>query len=66
MIGLPDSNKGGAKRHILVQGPWAGLREHPKRDFGPNFSLKIPGMDGPECSFSCFFFFSIESVPFEC
>ncbi|KAL6335413.1 hypothetical protein AAG906_029656 [Vitis piasezkii] len=28
---LPDSNKGGTKGHVL----------HPKRDFRPNFSLKI-------------------------
>ena len=40
---LPDSNKGGAKGHVLVRGPWAGLSEHPKRDFCPNYSVKLPG-----------------------
>ena len=40
---LPDSNKGGAKGHVLVRGPWADLSEHPKRDFCPNYSLKLPG-----------------------
>ena len=39
---LPDSNKGGAKGHVLVRGPWAGLLEHPERDFCPNNSLKLP------------------------
>ena len=40
---LPDSNKWEAKGHILVRGLWAGLKEHPKRDFIPNYSLKLPG-----------------------
>ena len=40
---LSDSNKGGAKGHALVRGPWAGLSEHPERDFSPNYSLKLPG-----------------------
>ncbi|KAL6319916.1 hypothetical protein AAG906_036990 [Vitis piasezkii] len=39
---LPDSNKRGAKGHVLVRGPWAGLLEHPERDFCPNNSLKLP------------------------
>ncbi|KAL6315343.1 hypothetical protein AAG906_000447 [Vitis piasezkii] len=39
---LPNSNKGGAKRHVLVKGPWVGLSEHPERDFCPNYSLKLP------------------------
>ena len=49
---LIDSNKGGAKGHALVRGPWAGLMEHLERYFGPNYSLKIPGRDGSECPFS--------------
>ena len=40
---LLDSNKGGAKGHVLVRGLWAGLMEHPERDFSPNYSLKLPG-----------------------
>ena len=51
VMGLPDSNKGGAKGHVLVRGPWAGLMEHPERDFRPNYSLKIPGRGGFECPF---------------
>ena len=51
VMGLPDSNKRGAKGHVLVRGPWAGLMEHPERDFRPNYSLKIPGRDGFECPF---------------
>ena len=38
---LPDLNKGGAKGHVLVRGPWADLSEHPERDFGPNYLLKL-------------------------
>ena len=52
---LPDLNKGGAKRHVLVRGPWVGLIKHPKRDFRSNFSLKIPGRDDLEHSFHCLF-----------
>ena len=48
---FPDSNKEGAKGHVLVRGPWAGLMEHPERDFRPNYSLKIPGRGGFECPF---------------
>lgn len=48
---LPKSNKGGAKGHVLVWGPWVGLMEHPERDFRPNCSLKIPGRDGSEYPF---------------
>ena len=55
VIGLPDSNKGGAKGHVLVRGLWAGLIEHPKMDFRPNFSLRIPSKNGFEHSFSCLF-----------
>ena len=40
---LLDSNKREAKGHVLVRGPWAGLSEHPERDFSPNYSLKLPG-----------------------
>ena len=36
---LPNSNKGRAKGHVLVWGPWDGLVEHSERDFRPNFSL---------------------------
>ncbi|RVW30493.1 hypothetical protein CK203_098832 [Vitis vinifera] len=42
VIDLPNSNKGGTKGHVLVRGPWVGLIKHLKRDFRPNFSLKIP------------------------
>lgn len=48
VTGFPDSNKGGAKGHELVRGPWAGLMKHPEIDFCPNHSLKIPGRDGFE------------------
>ena len=41
---LPDSNKGGAKGHVLVRGPCAGLSEHPEREFSPNYSLKLPSI----------------------
>ena len=51
VMGLPDSNKRGAKRHVLVKGPWAGLMEHSERDFRPNCSLKISGRSGFEHSF---------------
>ena len=40
---LPDSNKEGAKGHVLVRAPWADLSEHPERDFYPNYLLKLPG-----------------------
>ena len=42
---LPDSTKGAAKGHVLVKGLWAGLTEHPNRQFAPNQSLKAPGMN---------------------
>ena len=51
VMSLLDSNKGGAKGHVLVKGLWAGLMEHPKRDFCLNCSLKIPGRDGFERPF---------------
>ena len=40
---LPDSNKGGAKGHVLVKGLWVGLLEHPERKFSPNRLLTLPG-----------------------
>ena len=40
---LPDSTKGGAKRHVAVRGAWAGLLGRPGRPFSPNYSLVIPG-----------------------
>ena len=40
---LPDSNKRGAKWHVLVRGPWTGLSEHPEREFSPNYSLNLSG-----------------------
>ena len=43
VINLPDSNKEGAKGHVLVRSPWAGLSEHPEREFSPNYSLKLLG-----------------------
>ena len=58
VTGLPYSNKGGGKWHVLVRGPWASLIKHSKRDFRPNFSLKIPGMDDPERSFSSLFYWT--------
>ena len=51
VTGLPDSNKGGAKGHVLVRGALVGLMEHPERYFSPNHSLKIPGRDDLECLF---------------
>ena len=50
-MGLPNLNKGETKRHVLIKGPWVGLMEHPKRDFRPNCSLKIPGRGGFEYPF---------------
>lgn len=62
MTGLPNSNKSGAKGHVLVQGPWASLVEHPERDFRLNFSLKIPiGMVLGAPSFA-FLFVDISSL----
>ena len=58
VTGLPDSNKGGAKGHVLVRGPWAGLIEHLERDFHPNCSLKIPSRDGFECLSPYYFLLS--------
>ena len=42
---LPDSTKGAARGHVLVKGLWAGLAVHPNRQFAPNHSLKVPGMN---------------------
>ncbi|RVW91362.1 hypothetical protein CK203_035456 [Vitis vinifera] len=39
---LPDSNKGGAKGHVLVRGHWAGLSEPSEREFTPNRSWTLP------------------------
>ncbi|RVW63301.1 hypothetical protein CK203_058758 [Vitis vinifera] len=44
---LSDSNKGGAKGHVLVRGLWVGLSEHPEREFSPNRSLTFPGRVHP-------------------
>ena len=46
VTGLLDSNKVGAKGHVLVSGPWAGLLKHPDRDFFPRRTLHIPGRIG--------------------
>ena len=45
MTSLPDSTKGAARGHVLVKGLWAGLSVHPDRQFAPNHSLKVPGMN---------------------
>ena len=42
---LPDSTKEAARGHVLVKGLWAGLSMHPDRQFAPNHSLKVPGMN---------------------
>ena len=42
---LPDSTKGAARGHVLVKGLWAGLTVHLYRQFAPNHSLKVPGMN---------------------
>ena len=42
---LPDSTKGVARGHVLVKGLWAGLTVHLNRQFAPNQSLKVPGMN---------------------
>ena len=61
VTGLPDSNKGVAKGHVLVRGPWASLIEHPERDFHLNCSLKILDRDGFECPFLLLLF--VELMP---
>ena len=38
---LSDSNKGGAKGHVLVRGLWVDLSEHLEREFSPNRSLTL-------------------------
>ena len=48
---LLDSNKGGAKGHVLVRGPWAGLAKHLERDFNPNCLLKLSGRGSFWCPF---------------
>lgn len=58
MTDLLDSNEGSAKGHVLVQGPWVGLVEHPDRDFHTRFSLRIPGRDGSIPFFSCSLWFN--------
>ncbi|RVW32190.1 hypothetical protein CK203_080087 [Vitis vinifera] len=40
---LPNSNKGGARGHVLVYGPYGGLYKGPNREFHPHRSLQIPG-----------------------
>ena len=42
---LSDSTKGAARGHVLVKGLWAGLTVHLDRQFAPNQSLKVPGMN---------------------
>ena len=42
---LPDSTKGAARGHVLVKGLWAGLSMHSNRQFAPNHSLKVLGMN---------------------
>ena len=49
VTGLPDSNKGGDRGHVLVFGPWASMFEGPEREFHPLYSLHIP--DRMRCSF---------------
>ena len=39
---LPDSNKGGAKGHVLIRGLWVELSEQSEREFTPNRSLALP------------------------
>lgn len=43
VTGLPDSIKGGAKGYALVRRAWAGLMEHPEKEFSPNHSLRVLG-----------------------
>lgn len=64
VIGLPNSKKRGAKRHVLGRGPWVGLMEHPKRDFCLNCTLKISGRDGFERP--SLLIFSVELVQLIC
>ena len=45
VTGLLDSTKGAARGHVLVKGPWVGLMVHPDKQFVPNQSLKVPGMN---------------------
>ena len=40
---LPDSNKGGAKGHVLVKGLWAGLSEHPENGVFPQSFIDALG-----------------------
>ena len=42
VTGLPKSNKGRMKGHILISSPWDGLYEGPGRKFYPRCSLEIP------------------------
>lgn len=39
VMGLPDSNKDGARGHVLVSGPWSGLYKGLDREFHPRCSL---------------------------
>lgn len=50
VIGLPDSNKGWAKWHILVSDPWSGSTKGSNKLFKPTRFLEIP---------STFFFFNV-------
>ena len=38
---LPDLNKGGAKGHVLVSGPWRGSFDGPDEVFNLQHSLEI-------------------------
>lgn len=46
VTGLPHSIKGGAKGYKLVRGAWAGLIEHPTKEFSPNCLLRVPDGNG--------------------
>ena len=41
-MGLPDSNKGGARGHVLISIPYGGLYKGLDREFHPCRSLQIP------------------------
>ena len=41
VIGLPDSNKGGANGHVLVSSSWSGLYERQDKAFFSQRSIKI-------------------------
>ena len=45
VIELLDSNKGWAKRHVLVSDPWGGSTEGPNKFFKSTRSLEIPSIE---------------------